>query len=370
MMLTQQVGYSDYEELLSFENRVFNIDFLEKVPKLYADPARSTASHGVIRENGRIVAAVAVWPNVLETDCGNLRAVGIGSVGVDPEVRGKGYMKDMMAYCNRYAAEMQADLAYLSGKRGRYEHDGFRPCGSRFLFEVTPYFLQHYRGKADFVFVALDEDEDGADAAQKLHAARPMHWKRNAQDFLLFSHTWGAQSFSVRDRNGAFCGFMIVEGGRHVGDLELCDPAQAGDVLAAFSKQFDRESLTVSAGPEQTALLAALAGFGEQIRVEMPAAFKIYHFRRFIEALGSYKAKHFALPEGSLVLKIEEEVLRITVKDGRCSAEPTKEPPELCFGAKEAAVNLTTTFGRFVAHPLFAAWAPLCPLSLPHTDNV
>ncbi len=369
-MLTRQAAVSDYQELLSFENRVFNIDFLKKVPKLYVDPARCTACHGLIRDGGRIVAAVAAWPNVLETDCGSLRTVGIGSVAVDPETRGKGYMRDMMAYCNRYAEETGADVSFLSGKRGRYEHDGYRPCGRRFLFEITPYFLQHYKGEADYVFTALDKDAAGTAAACELHAAQPVHWARSAQDFLLFSHTWGAQSFSVRSASGAFCGSLILEGERFVSELLLREPAQAAAVLVAFARQFGSEQLTVAAEPTQTALLAALSAVGEHIRVEMPASFKVYHWQHFIEVLGSCKAKHFALPEGSVVLKIGEEVLRVTVSGGTCAAEPSGETPELCFSSKEAAVCLTTTFGQYVSHPLFAAWAPLCPLGIPHVDNV
>ena len=128
--------------------------------------------------------------------------------------------------------------------------------------------------------------------------------------------------------------------------------------------------MTVAAEPTQTALLSALCVFGEHITVEMPAAFKVYHWRRVLEVLGSHKAKHFALPEGSLVLQIEDEVLRVTVQNGKCTATPTDEEPALCFTSKEAAVNLTTTFGQYVPHSLFAAWAPLCPLGLPHADNV
>ena len=371
MILTRQAVLSEYEALLNFENRIFDIDFLKKVPKLYADPARCVACHGVILDGGRIAAAVAAWPTEIETDCGTLRALGIGSVAVSPEARGKGCMKDMMAFCNRRAEELQADFAFLSGARGRYEHDGYRPCGSRYLFEVTPYFVRHFRGEKGYVFSPLAEDAAGCREAQALFSAQPLHYVRRKEDFLLFSTTWGAQSFSVRDADGAFCGYLILEAERaHVSELLLRDPAKAEGVLAAFGSQTGKDLLTVAAEPSQTALIRALAAFGEHIRVEMPAAFKVFHWQRFLEVLGSCRAKYASLPEGSVVLKIEDETLRVTVRDGRCIAEPTEEMPALRFSSKEAAVQLTTGFGRMAPHPLFAAWAPLCPLGIPHADNV
>ena len=176
---------------------------------------------------------------------------------------------------------------------------------------------------------------------------------------------------AVRNADGVFCGYLVFERRRSfLSEVLLCDWSQTEAVLVAFAKQTGTETLTVAASPTQIELLNALYSFGEGIITQMPAAFKIYHFRRFIEVLGSFRAKHFAIPEGSLVLKIGGETLRVTVKDGRCIAEPTDDPPALEFDEKEAAVRLTTTFGQMVSHPLFAAWAPLCPFDMPHPDGV
>ena len=369
--MTQPAVLSDYSALLAFENGVFNVDFLKKVPKLYVDPAFSTACHGIIKEEGRITAAIAAYPTAMETDCGVLRAVGIGSVAVDSTARGKGYMRDMLAYCNRVAAEQQADLAFLSGARGRYAHDGYVPCGQRFLFEITTYFLQHFSGDAAFSFAPLADDPRGLAETKALFSAQPLHWVRSDADYLTITTSWEGRGFSVRDKDGAFCGALIYEGGRaFVSELLLRAGDQAAGVLSAFAQWIGADRLIVAAEPTQTELLASLKAFGEHITVEMPAAFKIYRLQHFLEVLGSYKARHFALPEGSLVLKIGDEVLRVTVADGRCTAVPSVETPELVFSAQEGAVCLTTTFGAYVQHPLFAAWAPLCPLGMPHADGV
>ncbi len=370
-MLTQRAVLSDYRELLDFENRVFSINFLDKVPKLYADAEKSVACHGIIKDGGRIAAAIAAFPGAIETGRGTLRTLGIGSVAVDSAARGKGYMKDMMAYCNRVAAETNADLAFLSGSRGRYEHDGYRPCGSRTVFEVSSYFLRHFRAEKSFVFAPLKEDSSALAAAFDLYVSQPLHWARSRESFLTDTHTWGAESFAVRDQAGAFCGYLIFEKARaHIGELLLYETDEAAEVLAAFAKTQNTDSLTVAAEPWQLSLLQSLASFGEHITVEMPAAFKVFHWQRFLEVLGTFKARHFALPEGSLVMKIGDETLRVTVKDKTCTAVPSTDAPELLFSAMDAAVNLTTAFGTLVPNALFSAWAPLCPLGLSRADGV
>ena len=60
----------------------------------------------------------------------------------------------------------------------------------------------------------------------------------------------------------------------------------------------------------------------------------------------------------------------VTVNGNRCTAVPTIDAPDLCFSEQAAVMALTTPFGAPTGHPLFDAWTPLCPLSIPHCDNV
>ena len=369
--MTQPAALSDYNELLAFENRVFDVDFLSIMPKLYRDDAICAACHGVIKEGGKIIAALAAWPTAIETACGTLRVAGVGSVAVDPEARGKGCMKELMAFFERAAKEQDADLAFLSGSRGRYEHYGFRPCGSRTLVELTPYIVQHFAKNEDFVFTAPDEDAEALGEIEALFEAQPLHWARSKSSFSDALRTWGAECYAVREPGGAFCGYLLFERKRSfVSEILLHDWSKTEAVLVTFARHTGEESLKIAASPTQPELLDALHAFGEGIITQMPAAFKIYHWQRFIETLGGHKATYAALPEGSLVLQIGKEVLRVTIRDGRCTVTPTVDAPDLAFEEMEAAVRLTTTFGQYVPHPLFAAWAPLCPLDMPHPDGV
>ena len=104
--------------------------------------------------------------------------------------------------------------------------------------------------------------------------------------------------------------------------------------------------------------------------MEAPAMFKIFNFVHTIETLGTWKVQHCALPDGSLVLDIDGETLRVTVKNGRCTAAPTADNADLTFTKETATMALTSPFCAPTANALFNAWAPLCPLSIPHVDSV
>ena len=359
---------SDRDALLALENGIFSVDFLQKVPKLYTDPAVCAACHGVIRENGRIAAAVAAYPTKLETCCGTLGAIGVGSVAVEEASRGKGYLKELLGFCSRRAEETGAVLAFLSGFRGRYARDGYVPCGRSFRFEVSDYFISRFKGKT-FSFVSLDRAH--LDAAAALFEAQPLRWTRKKEDFLCITTSWYGRAYAALDEAGTFCGYVIAEKDRAaLSEVLLTDEANAAAALVSYARQFDLPKLTVHAEPTQTALIGSLAAFTEHIETEMPAAFKVYDWKRFIEVLGSCKAKLFALQEGELVLQIEAETLRVKVENGACIVTPCPDAPDLVFTAEEAAMALTTDFGSFVPHALFAAWAPLCPLGIPHPDRV
>ena len=367
--MIEKAALSDYRELLAFEDRVFRVPFLRKVPKLYRDPNVCTESHRVIKENGKIVAAIAAWPGTLQTPDGSLSAIGIGSVAVDPSCRGKGYMRDMMRCCNEIAETQAADVGYLSGYRQRYGHYGYVPGGVKHTFEVSDYFVARHQPEKVYTFLPFRKDPDALQALQALHGAQDYRWARD--DFFLIASTWYCHGWTVRDNSGTVAGYLISERWRReVGELVLGEGVCAADVLVCFARARRLKNLRVTLTAGQLGLQRELLQFAEHPTLEAPAMFKIFNFAHTIETLGTWKAQHCAIPEGSLVLDIGGEKLRVTVQNNRCTAAPTADEPDLTFTKKTATMALTSPFGAPTANALFNAWAPLCPLSIPHVDSV
>ena len=367
--MIEKAALSDYHELLSFENRVFRVPFLRKVPKLYRDPAVCTESHRIVKENGKIVAAIAAWPGTIQTPDGDLSAVGIGSVAVDPGCRGKGYMRSMMECCDELAKAQNADVGYLSGYRQRYGHYGYVPGGVKHTFEVSDYFIARHKPAKRYTFLPFRKVPGALPDLQALHSGQDYHWARD--DFFLIASTWYCHGWTVRDDMGAVAGYLINERWRReIGELVLGEGVPAADVLVAFARERRLRNLHITLTAGQIGLQKELLQFAEHPTTEAPAMFKIFNFSHTIETLGTWKAQHCALPEGTLVLDIGGEKLRVTVKDGRCTAAPTADEADLDFSKEAATLALTSPFGAPTENALFNAWAPLCPLSVPHVDSV
>lgn len=369
--MVERAALSDYRELLSFEERVFHVRFRGKVPKLYCDPAVCVDAHRVVKENGRIVAAIAAWPGALVTPAGSLHAVGIGSVAVDGKCRGKGYMREMMLCCDEIARAQNAAVGYLSGYRQRYGYYGYAPGGVHNTYEIRDYYIDRARPQKNYTFAPLRQDAGALSAVFALFAAQDIRWQRTEADFALTASTWRCRAYTVRDDAGAVCGYLITERFfGEIGELVLADAADAADVLPQFARYKKWRRLRVTLQPGQIALQKQLAAFAEHPSVSPPALFKIYDYRTVLEVLGSWKAQTTPLPEGSLVLDLGGTRLRVTVGGGVCTAEPTKDRADLAFDEKEAVTALTTPFAPPTESALFNAWAPLCPLFLPHCDSV
>ena len=369
--MIQRPVISDYKELLTFENRVFNVRFLSKVPKLYKDPAKCISYHSVVRENDKIIGAIAAYPSEIITSAGSLKAMGIGSVAVDKNCRGKGIMKDMMKFCDDYAAEIGADIGFLGGYRQRYEHYGYTPCGTRYYFEISDYYINHFKGDCSYTFEAIKKDRPALFDSVALFNSQPYHWLRPDGEFELITTTWFEKCFSIRDKDGKFAGYLITEKFKwNISELVLVDESKASEVLVSFAKAKKFKMLKVIAEESQVKLFDELTKIGEHMSIQTPADFKIYNFKKFIEVLGTYKAENFNVISGSLILKIEDETLKITVADKVCKVEATDEKADLELTKLEAAIALTTNYGKKYNNALLNAWAPLCTLGMPRCDGV
>ena len=91
----------DAAELLDMLNLTFIMahcphDFKKVRPQAYLHPETSPAVHYIAREDGRIRAAVAVYPETVAIGEDALKIGMVGSVSVHPYSEGRGYMKALM----------------------------------------------------------------------------------------------------------------------------------------------------------------------------------------------------------------------------------------------------------------------------------
>ncbi len=360
----------DFGELLDFENRVFKIDFSKKVGKIYSYP-ETAALHGIFREKGKIAGAVLVAPGKLVLPSGNLITAGIGSVAVAKSQRGKGIMNELMLYALKKSNELGADIGVLSGYRGRYERYGYVPCAIRYNAEISDHFLLRHKAEKSFEF-QKPEGKSALKEIETLHSSLPAFHERESEKLFSILSTWNSEPLLVLDESGKTAGYLIFKGDeKAVSELVLKNSDDVSDVLFAFGKAKKLKSgfhLWIS--PFQPELLRKVLLFAEHYSIETAASIKFFNYKNVVEKLFSFRQNLSPLPDGSLVLKLGEETLEVTLKNGSVSVSETAKEPELSFSEREATLLLTRPEAAQSSNALFNAWSPLCPFGIFSADKV
>ena len=359
----------DFEELLKFENKTFKIKFENKVPKVYAF-SESTDIHGVFRDKGKIVGGICILPGTFIMGEEKLITAGIGSVAVAKSHRDRGIMKELMQYAEKKSLEYGADVGYLSGYRFRYERFGYVPAGVKYVFEVSDHFVSRCKTSESFSFSPIEKKEDfeKADEFQKSLSARHGREREKLPQILS---TWHSKAFLVENKEKNAVGYLIYKPSeKAVTELVLSDDSKARDVLVCFARFKRLKRIFARVYDFQRGLLKVLFSFGEHYRIETTGSLKIFNFKNFIEKMLRFRATLSPIQSGSVVLKIGDEVLKITVDGQNVSVCDSDEKPELTFSKGEATVFLTRPEGGFTENAVFNSWAPLCPFGIFDVDMV
>ena len=368
-MIIETAKTADFKELLKFENRVFKIKFENKVPKVYRFP-ESAALHGIHREGGKIAGGICILPGAFIIGSEKLVTAGIGSVAVAKGLRGRGIMNELMLYAEKKSLEYGADVGFLSGYRFRYQRFGYVPAGVKYVFEVSDNLIARTKESEKLCFSPVVSAED-EEAVFALYSAQEVRFERERERFASILRTWHSKAYLIKDERKNVCGYLIYKGDENaVSELVLENNAKARDVLVLFAREKGLKNLLVWCCDFQRSLLKKLLEFGEHYRAEVPVSLKIFSHRNFIEKMLSLKARLGAVQSGSLVLKIGEETLKITVDGKNVTVFETQEKPELSFTQTEAAVALTRPECAVTENALFNAWTPLCPFSIFSVDTV
>ena len=138
-----------------------------------------------------------------------LKVFGIGTVSVHPYSRGCGYMKQLMNMALGDMKEQGVHLSCLGGKRQRYEHFGYTPCGQKLSFtlnnENIKYRLNHYVNENLIVKGVTDDIEQ----AYELYNKAQFKVTREKSVFLDWLRSWDFNVYFVYECNH-FIGYVVV----------------------------------------------------------------------------------------------------------------------------------------------------------------
>lgn len=367
-----QLTAADFGEAIDLLNYAFSFshgphDFPSLLPKIYRPTEELMRCNHAIRRDGRLVAAVGVFPLTWHVGGAALRVACIGGVSTHPRYRGRGLMRALMRHCVEEIRAAGYPLSWLSGRRPRYRHFGYEQCGTDLRFTLEREALQAAGIDGTGIgFRPLTEDDPLLTDAHRLHAGQSMRCERPAAEFVAICSSWNNRPYAAVV-GGELTGYLIAGGdGSQVTELLAADVPAAMRVAAAWCVHRDLTSVTVCVSPAQTALVRSLDAIAEATAVRFADCWQVFDWPTVLTALLRECVRAGGAEPGSLVLQIgEANRLRLSVDGSSAAAMPTDDPAG--FTMDEIAA-MRALFGP-LRPPLPVSWFPL-PAHLQHADRV
>lgn len=281
----------DKNDIIDFIDYVFSKahrphDFATLLPKLYGDSADTTAHHFIIKEDGKIVAAILAYPVEMTLFGERLMSIGVGSVSVHPRARGRGFMDDLLAAVDEHAHEYNADFAVLGGNRQRYGYYGFDLAGCHLSATLYRHNAVHAFKDADTSGLSLVPMTDvHVNAAAALHDAQPSFCHRSREMFITILKNWNNAPMAILrgDDLIGYCVINPISGGQFVTELVLENEDDCPAVLRHMSDLYGNLTLHTPAWNAQRVKL--LTCVCQTFSLSPNHMMKFYHPQRMISAL-------------------------------------------------------------------------------------
>lgn len=316
---------TDKEELIEFLNKVFTksedrkVDFKKLVYKVYGDEVEFTQRHHLVKEEGRIVAAIGVYQR--EYCIGNsvLNTGFIGSVSVDPDMRGKGYMKLLMQKAEEDMRSKGIGLAMLSGSRNRYGYFGYEVGGLRYEFCFSRGNITHTIGwtveKPLELIPVLDKDMVGEEI-YRLYENTKVH-SCNREEFFDRALTWNGRLYTVK-KDDKYLGYVILsENGESISEIELNDWNCLLEVVREVMLFGNKERISVCSLVWENEKNEAMQSRCESYSIHPACSYKVLDYMQTLKALFELQLlyKSYLVQDVFTIAIKEQGCYRIEIKD-------------------------------------------------------
>lgn len=383
----RRLSVSDREELIevldySFTNDRHSGYFEAILPKMWLDDEFYLPRHLAMFEDGKMVAALGIYPYETTIAGEKLLFSTVGNVATIPDAQGKGYMQRLLTAAMQELEEIGADVSRLGGVRSRYARFGYEPCGTVYDFVLKKRNAKEFladKGEGSIRFEKLDKgDKKALDFIRSLQNARVFRTERGDDDGLFaVLCAWRSVPYV------AYCGDELVgyisasPSGDHIAEIDGISDEIKVEMLCRFALAGDAESVTIGIYPSDVGLSRPLTRICESFSANIASQFKIINWEKLTRACFKLKNSITPLPEGEISIGIEDYgTLRLSVENGEAKCEKVQGSGDILLDRKTAS--------RFIFGPyspegtaelpqekatLFASYLPL-PLSWNDLDRV
>jgi predicted acetyltransferase len=165
--------------------------------------------HFVIKENGKLVSHVGLYPMEAIADSSKVKIGGIGDVGTHPYYQGKGYMGKLMNYSITKMKERKIPLSILWGDTQRYRHFGWETAGRKIVFHLSQRSIKSVEAGKGFILRGYDDKMD-LEKIVKIHEKEPLRIKRSRKDYERLLERTQIQIWMGNEEN--FWGYAVLSG--------------------------------------------------------------------------------------------------------------------------------------------------------------
>lgn len=382
MVTIERLKKESYNELLDLYNLVFTrkngrlMNFEKELPLIWVKDDSYFNRHFAIREDGKLVSAVGVYPINIEIMGEKLRFVNIGNVATHPSYEGKGYMKTLMAKAMEYIQSEGIDCIRLGGLRQRYNNYGFDACGQTINFTLTErninLRLSNVEKNVEFREVRIDDEKEIKKIIQlnKGKVTISYDGENEIRDTFLALTVWQNRVYTAY-KDGNLIGYISVfQSGNQLGKIVSIDNSSFLSILVSWQNYVKRE-LHFSIAPWEKEKINSLYPIVEGCYTSAPSLFKVLNYEKLISSLLKLKASYSKIANGEFVINIEDYGNILIKVDGEnILCEKTNKKPNISLNCFDA---LRFLFGplnpEYFGEGINNGWFPL-PLSWNTQDSM
>jgi len=327
----------DFEELMIFMEKSYGAShgfFPRHYPNVWRPDNIQYENRLIIKEKGKIVSHVGIFPLIAVVKDVEVRIGGIGAVATLPEFRGKGYMSRLMDYAIQRMKEAGFPISILWGDRQRYANFGYEVAGKVMVFELTRRSLGKASELSPINVARLDERPELLKEVISVHEDDPLRIKREEEDYaLIFNKPSLITLLGEREGKFAYLSFYnhvvppksLVECG---GDHEVLLP-----LIYAFLKNWNVESVQIPFPYFAARTFFSLLEASSQWRIQPLGMIKILNLSQIIKSYSRIiekRVQELGL-KGGLTLEIKERKEKVTLCVG----------PRLTFREKDSEEKIS-----------------------------
>jgi len=140
--IVERASVCDFPELMKILALCFNSerpeypDFDKMLPDLYSPSSEDMANSLIIRDGGKIVSHIALFPMQIMICSRPVEIGGLGGVCTLVEYRGKHLMQQILDHTQEIMLERDYPIGWLSGDRRRYSPWGYENSNIEYLFTL------------------------------------------------------------------------------------------------------------------------------------------------------------------------------------------------------------------------------------------